>query len=105
MLVANDKNSKRPGVSWNFQSVSKAQYGLAIVAISKLESAGGRRKMKEEVDHRRSAEGFEEFDHNGLVDDPRRIEEYRAIGLAEGLQQGSESEVLHAWQWLAIILR
>ena len=57
--------------------------------------------MKEHMDHRRSAEGFEEFaDHDELVDDPGRIEKYRAIGLAEGLQQGSESQVLWAWQWL-----
>jgi hypothetical protein len=57
--------------------------------------------MKEEKDHRRSAERSEEFDHHAeLVDDPGRIEKYRAIGLAEGLQQGSESEVIRAWQWL-----
>ena len=50
----------------------------------------------------REAEEFEKFaDRDGLVDDPRRIEKYRAIGLAEGLQQGSESEVLQAWQWLS----
>jgi hypothetical protein len=58
--------------------------------------------MKEQMDHGRSAKGFEELaDHDGLVDDPGRIEGYRAIGLAEGLQQGSESEVLDAWQWLS----
>jgi hypothetical protein len=58
--------------------------------------------MKKQMDHRRPVEGFEEFaDHDQLVDDPRRIEKYRAIGLAEGLQQGSESEVLRAWQWLS----
>jgi hypothetical protein len=58
--------------------------------------------MKEQWDHRRPVEGFEEFaDHAELVDDPGRIEKYRAIGLAEGLQQGSESEVLRAWQWLS----
>ncbi|HEU4768999.1 MAG TPA: hypothetical protein VFS77_16560, partial [Pyrinomonadaceae bacterium] len=45
---------------------------------------------------------FEELtDDDGLVDDPRRVEKYRAIGLAQGLQQGSESEVLRAWQWLS----
>ena len=58
--------------------------------------------MKEQMDHGRSAEGFEKLaEHDGLVDDPKRIEEYRAIGLAQGLQQGSESEVLRAWQWLS----
>ena len=54
------------------------------------------------MDQPREAEGFEEFaDRNELFDDPKRIEKYRAIGLAEGLQQGSESEVLRAWQWLS----
>ena len=38
---------------------------------------------------------------DALVDDPARITKYRAIGLAEGLQQGSEAEVLWAWQWLS----
>ena len=58
--------------------------------------------MKEQMDYRRPVEGFEEFaDQDELLDDPGRIEKYRAIGLAEGLQQGSESEVLRAWQWLS----
>jgi hypothetical protein len=35
-----------------------------------------------------------------LVDDPAHITQYRAIGLTTGLQQGSEAEVLWAWQWL-----
>ena len=38
---------------------------------------------------------------DALDDDPARITQYRAIGLAEGLQQGSEVEVLWAWQWLS----
>ena len=38
---------------------------------------------------------------DALVDDPAHITKYRAIGLAEGLQQGSEAEVLWAWQWLS----
>ena len=33
---------------------------------------------------------------DALVDDPARITKYRAIGLAEGLQQGSETDVLWA---------
>jgi hypothetical protein len=58
--------------------------------------------MKEQRNLSRSAEGSEEYaDHAELVDNPERIEAYRAIGLAEGLQQGSESEVLSAWQWLS----
>jgi len=38
---------------------------------------------------------------DALADDPARITKYRAIGLAEGLQRGSEAEVLWAWQWLS----
>jgi hypothetical protein len=35
-----------------------------------------------------------------LPDDPKRITQYRAVGLAEGLMKGSEEDVLWAWQWL-----
>jgi len=48
----------------------------------------------------RGAERLVEF-ADALVDDPAHITKYRAIGLAEGLQQGSEAEVLWAWQWLS----
>ena len=48
------------------------------------------------------AEGFiDSANGDALVDDPDRIAQYRAIGLAEGLQQGSEADVLWAWQWLS----
>jgi hypothetical protein len=47
-------------------------------------------------------EGFIELaDRDMMVDDPDRIEQYRAMGLAEGLQEGSPEEVLWAWQWLS----
>jgi hypothetical protein len=47
-------------------------------------------------------EGFEDSpDGDVLVDDPNYIAQYRAIGLAEGLQIGTEAEVLWAWQWLS----
>jgi len=36
-----------------------------------------------------------------LVDDPDRIEQYRAVGLADGLQEGTPEDVLWAWQWLS----
>ena len=39
-------------------------------------------------------------DRDELLDDPERIAGYRAVGLAEGLTQGSEEDVLWAWQWL-----
>jgi hypothetical protein len=39
-------------------------------------------------------------DRNDLMDDPKRITQYRAVGLAEGLMKGSEEDVLWAWQWL-----
>jgi hypothetical protein len=48
----------------------------------------------------RGAERLVEF-ADALFDDPARITKYRAIGLAVGLQQGSEAEVLWAWQWLS----
>ena len=48
----------------------------------------------------RGSDGQVEF-ADALVDDPARITKYRAIGLAEGLQQGSEADVLWAWQWLS----
>ncbi|MCM3904987.1 MAG: hypothetical protein ND866_25090 [Pyrinomonadaceae bacterium] len=47
----------------------------------------------------RGAERLVEF-ADALVDDPAHITHYRAIDLAEGLQQGSEADVLWAWQWL-----
>lgn len=47
-------------------------------------------------------EGFVELpDGDGLVDDPDRIVQYRAVALAEGLEEGTEADVLWAWQWLA----
>ena len=47
-----------------------------------------------------STERLEEFT-DALLDDPAHITKSRAIGLAEGLQQGSEADVLWAWQWLS----
>jgi hypothetical protein len=38
---------------------------------------------------------------DALADDSAHITHYRAVGLAEGLQQGSEADVLWAWQWLS----
>ena len=46
----------------------------------------------------------EEFDlsnRDNLSDDPERIAGYRAVSLAEGLVEGSEAQVLWAWQWLS----
>ena len=46
----------------------------------------------------------EEFDlsnRDNLSDDPERIAGYRAVSLAEGLSEGSEAQVLWAWQWLS----
>lgn len=46
--------------------------------------------------------GFvERADRDALVDDPDRIVQYRAIALAEGLEEGTETQVLWAWQWLS----
>lgn len=46
-------------------------------------------------------EGFiEELDHDVLIDDPDRIEGYRAVGLADGFIRGSEAEQLKAWTYL-----
>ena len=47
-------------------------------------------------------EGFEDSPNGDvLIDDPDHIAQYRAIGLAEGLERGTEAEVLWAWQWLS----
>ena len=57
---------------------------------------------KEETDRSVITEGFIEHpDKDVLVDDPERIEEYRSVALAEGLQIGTEEEVNRAWQWLS----
>ena len=48
----------------------------------------------------RGAERVVEF-ADVLIDDPAHITQYRAVGLAEGLQQGSEADVRWAWQWLS----
>jgi hypothetical protein len=56
----------------------------------------------DEADQVAPAQGFIDlFDRDELVDDPDRIVHYRAVGLAEGLQQGTPEEVLWAWQWLS----
>jgi hypothetical protein len=39
-------------------------------------------------------------DRDLLLDDPKRIDQYRAVGLAEGLMKGSEEDVRWAWQYL-----
>ena len=47
---------------------------------------------------------IEEFDlsrRDNLSDDAERITAYRAASLAEGLSEGSEAQVLWAWQWLS----
>jgi hypothetical protein len=47
-------------------------------------------------------EGFLELSgRDALVDDPDRIIQYRAVALAEGLEEGTEAQVLWAWQWLS----
>jgi hypothetical protein len=47
------------------------------------------------------SEGFIELsDGDALMDDAYHIVQYRAVALAEGLKQGTEAEVLWAWQWL-----
>ena len=61
-----------------------------------LKTIGGQEGMAEH----RGAERLVEFT-DALVDDSAHITKYRAIGLAEGLQQGSEADVLWAWQWLS----
>ena len=35
-----------------------------------------------------------------LIDDPDRIEAYRAVGLADGFINGSQAEQLKAWTYL-----
>jgi hypothetical protein len=48
------------------------------------------------------AEGFvDRPDRDILIDDPDRIVQYRAVALAEGLEEGTEEQVLWAWQWLS----
>jgi hypothetical protein len=47
-------------------------------------------------------EGFIELlDGDALVDDPDRIIQYRAVALAEGLEEGTDAQILWAWQWLS----
>ena len=48
-----------------------------------------------------TTEGFDLSNRDYLSDDPERIAGYRAVSLAEGLSQGSEAQVLWAWQWLS----
>ena len=55
----------------------------------------------DEISKREPVEGFkEETDRDVLIDDPDRIVQYRAVALAEGLEEGTEDQVLWAWQWL-----
>ena len=48
-----------------------------------------------------TTEGFDLSNRDNLSDDPERIAGYRAVSLAEGLSEGSEAQVLWAWQWLS----
>jgi len=43
----------------------------------------------------------ESVDDDALVGDPDHIAQYRAVSLAVGLKQGSELDILWAWQWLS----
>jgi hypothetical protein len=55
-----------------------------------------------EVHQEVPVEGFTQLsDGDVLVDDPARIEQYRAVALAEGLQKGTPEQVVWAWQWLS----
>jgi hypothetical protein len=50
---------------------------------------------------RKMEEGFiEGLDHDVLIDDPDRIEGYRAVGLVDGFISGSQAEQLKAWTFL-----
>ncbi|MCM3872891.1 MAG: hypothetical protein ND895_19595 [Pyrinomonadaceae bacterium] len=58
--------------------------------------------LSEEMSQPAPQEGFIELaERDILVDDPDRIVQYRAVALAEGLEEGTETDVLWAWQWLA----
>lgn len=58
--------------------------------------------LSEKIGQKATAEGFIQGpDGDALIDDPDRIVQYRAVALAEGLEEGTEAEVLWAWQWLA----
>jgi len=48
-----------------------------------------------------TTENFDLSNRDNLSDDPERIAGYRAVSLAEGLVEGSEAQVLWAWQWLS----
>jgi hypothetical protein len=57
--------------------------------------------VHEENEKQAPLEGFiETTAGHFLVDDPDRIVQYRAVALAEGLEEGTEADVLWAWQWL-----
>lgn len=57
--------------------------------------------QSDEMDQPTPVEGIIDLpDGDALVDDADRIDQYRAVALAEGLQVGTEAEVLSAWQWL-----
>ena len=56
----------------------------------------------DEMDQQAPVEGIIELpEGDALVDDADRIAQYRSVALAEGLQKGTEAEVLSAWQWLS----
>jgi hypothetical protein len=58
--------------------------------------------QKDETGQAVPLEGFIDLpDGDMLVDDPDRIAQYRAVVIAEGLQEGTPEEVLAAWQWLS----
>jgi len=59
-------------------------------------------RQKDERGRAVPLEGFIELpDGDMLLDDPDRIAQYRAVAIAEGLQESTPEEVLSAWQWLS----
>ena len=48
-----------------------------------------------------TSEGFDPTNHADMIDDLERIVGYRAVSLAQGMVEGSEEQVLWAWQWLS----
>ena len=48
-----------------------------------------------------TTEGFDSSQRDHMIDDLERIVGYRAVSLAQGLVEGSEEQVLWAWQWLS----
>ena len=78
------------------------QISASMIAQDRMSQRNHNSRLKGSVPMKQpTTEEFDLSNRDNLSDDPERIAGYRAVSLAEGLSEGSEAQVLLAWQWLS----